>query len=164
MRPVGPPGHAEPKLGTPRGDFGVDPWWRGGQGRPRTVITRASAYVAPVDVTDDVPSSSESAGGPFNLVLPAGLDMQVRPGVTPGQVAGNCATCNFSEGFRSAARRKSRMFRAEARRCFMAYGAIKMVNLVRDHHVDPVAPLGHRGTRSNVRPRRARRQSPAAAA
>jgi hypothetical protein len=37
------------------------------------------------------------------------------------------------------------MLRAEARRCLMAYGAIKMANLVRDHHVDPVAPLGHKG-------------------
>ncbi len=136
----------------------------GAQGWPKTAITRAGAHVAPVDVTGDVPSPSESAGGPFNLVLPAGLDLQVRPGVTPGQIAGNCATCNFSEGFRSAARRKSRMFRAEARRCLMAYGAIKMVNLVRDHHVDPVAPLGRKGTRSNVRPRPARRQIPAAAA
>jgi hypothetical protein len=27
-------------------------------------------------------------------------------------------------------------------------GAIKMANLVRDHHVDPVAPLGHKGTRA----------------
>ena len=164
MRPIAPPGHAEPKLGTPRSDFGVDPWWRGGQGWPKTVITRTGAYVAPVDVTDDVPSPSESAGGPFNLVLPAGLDMQVRPRVTPGQIAGNCATCNFSEGFRNAARRKSRMFPAEARCCRMADGAIKMVNLVRDHHVDPVAPLGHKGTRSNVRLRPARRQIPAAAA
>jgi hypothetical protein len=129
-----------------------------------TVITRVGAYVAPVDLTDDVPSPSESAGGPFNLVLPAGLDMQVRPGVTLGQLAGNGTTCNFSDEFRSAARRKSRMFRAEARRCLMAYGAIKMANLVRDHHVDPVAPLGHKGTRSNVRPRPARRQIPAAAA
>src|SRR5215472_2222589 len=65
-------------------------------------------------------------------------------GVTLGQLAGNCTTCNFSDEFRSAARRKSRMFRAEARRCLMAYGAIKMANLVRDHHGDPVAPLGHK--------------------
>jgi hypothetical protein len=162
-RPVGPPGQAEPKLGTPRADFGVDPWWRGGQGLSEDSHS-GRAYVAPVDVTGDVPSPSESAGGPFNLVLPAGLDMQVRPGVPPGQIAGNCATCNFSEGFRSAARRKSHMFRAEARRCLVAYGAIKMVNLVRDHHVDPVAPLGRKGTRSNVRSRPARRQIPAAAA
>ena len=98
MRPVGPPGHAEPKLGTPRADFGVGPWWRGGQGWPKTVITRAGAYVAPVDVTDDVPSPSESAGGPFKLVLPAGLDMQVRPGVTLGQIAGNCADLQFQRG------------------------------------------------------------------
>ena len=53
---------------------------------------------------------------------------------------------------------------ASARRCLMAYGAIKMANLVRDHHVDPAALLGHKGTRSNVRPRPAWRQIPAAAA
>ena len=142
----------------------ADPQNAPGQGRPRTVITRAGAYVAPVDVTDDVPSPSESAGGPFNLVVPAGLDMQARPGVTPGQIAGNCATCDFSGGSVAQRDGKSRMFRAEARRCLIADGAIKMVNLVRDHHVDRVAPLGHTGTRSNVRPRPARRQIPAAAA
>jgi hypothetical protein len=37
------------------------------------------------------------------------------------------------------------MFRAGARRCFMACGAIKMVNPVRDHHVDLVASLAHEG-------------------
>ena len=111
MRPVGPPGHAEPKLGTPRADFGVDPWWRGAQGWPKTVITRVGAYVAPVDVTDDVPSPSESAGGPFNLVLPAGLDMQVRPGVTLGQLAAGFTAGVTLRSVGLAAARQARLLR-----------------------------------------------------
>src|SRR6266566_1968561 len=41
----------------------------GAQGWPKTAIPRAGAHFAPVDVTGDVPSPSESAGGPFNLGL-----------------------------------------------------------------------------------------------
>jgi hypothetical protein len=76
--------------------------------------------------------------------------MQVRPRVTPGQIAGNCATFNSARG--SVAQRGGSLVcsqpkhdAAHGRRC------IKMVILVRDHHVDPAAPLGHKGTRSNVR-------------
>jgi hypothetical protein len=130
----------------------------------KTVITLAGAYVAQLTSPTTCQARRNQRADRSTWYCQPGLDLQVRPGVTLGQLAGNCTTCNFSDGFRSAARRKSRMFRAEARRCLMAYGAIKMANLVRDHHVDPVAPLGHKGTRSNVRPRPARRQIPAAAA
>ena len=105
--------------------------------------------------------------GPDNLprlVLPAGLDIEVRARVTLGQIAGDCATRDLGAGLRGAARRNPRMSPAQARCCPMARGAIKMISPVPDHHAGPLASPGQEGTRSTVRQRPARRQIPAAAA
>ena len=105
--------------------------------------------------------------GPDNLprlVLPAGVDIEVRARVTLGQIAGDCATRDLGGGFRGAARRNPRMSPAQARCCLMARGAIKMISPVPDHHAGPFASPGQKGTRSTVRQRPARRQIPAAAA
>src|SRR5215472_8564309 len=71
------------------------------------------------------------------LVLPAGLDIEVRARVTLGQIAGDCATRDLGGGFRGAARRNPRMSPAQARCCLTARGAIKMISPVPDHHAGP---------------------------